>query len=307
MASNQIPSTLTRLVALAEDAADGAQATGASIPLVKNTEVAIRADLISFQAAEAEFQAARAAKAAAATTAQVADSNAKAFLAAYKKLLSFTLGNAWSAAWTPAGWVGPSLELPSTLDARLTLLATAKAFLTANPASENPAPAVNVTAARADALHAALSDARAAVNAAAATAGQKKAARDAAVETLRARLIGLVRELDQELTDDDPRWYAFGLNRPGDPSTPAVPAALTLTPGGPSILLVDWADARRAERYKVQRQTPGATPEWAEVAQVTESETTLTGLPTGVPITLRVLAANAAGDSQPGEPVTVTL
>ena len=307
MASNEIPYAFARLLALAENAADGAQTTGASVPLVKNTEALIRADLAALAAAEAEFQTRRAAMSTASTAAQAADREARAFLAAYKKQLSFTLGNTWSPAWSPAGWPGPGLVLPATIAARLAALPMAKNFLTINPDLENPAPRVNVTAARAAAVHTALSDARSAVNDAEALARERKTRRDAALQALRERLIGLVGELGQELADDDPRWHAFGLNRPGDPSPPAVPAALTLSPGGPGILLVSWADARRADRYKVQRQTPGATPEWVEVAQVTESATTLTGLPAGEPITLRVLAANAAGDSRPGEPATITL
>ena len=143
-------------------------------------------------------------------------------------------------------------------------------------------------------------------NAAIVAAGQAKAARDAALESLRQRMIGLVRELTQLIPGDDPRWYAFGLNRPDDPNLPAVATGLVATPGGPGILLLDWADARRAERYKVEAIIPPAT-DWAEIVQVPASDATLTGLTTGAVISLRVLSANPAGYAQPSEEITVAV
>lgn len=146
----------------------------------------------------------------------------------------------------------------------------------------------------------------AASNSAIVAAGQAKAARDAALETLRQRMIGLVRELTQLISGDDPRWYAFGLNRPDDPNLPAVATGLVATPAGPGILLLDWADARRAERYKVEAIIPPAI-EWAELVQVPASEATLTGLPAGVAVSLRVLSANPAGYAQPSASITATV
>jgi hypothetical protein len=306
MASNEIPTTpLATLFALAEDAADGATAHGAAISLQQNTAAAITTDLAAATTAESQFQAARSTKQAASNAAQIADSNAKAYLAAYKKVLSISLGDEWSAEWAAAGWPGPRLQMPSTIDGRLGLLPLAKAYLTANPGKENLG--LGVSAAAADAQATALSNARAAANNANATAGQKKSLRDAAAEKLRQRLIGLVRELAQLIPGDDPRWYAFGLNRPDDPSTPAIPAELVLTNGGPGLVLADWADARRAERYKVEKMVVGTDADWIEALQVTESEATLTGLPVGATVKVRILAANKAGDSQPGDPAQITV
>ncbi len=303
MASNQIPERSNRLFALAEDAADGAKTHGAVIKLQQNTATAIEADLAAATDGESEFQEARRKKASASTASQIADSNAKAFLAAYKKVLSISLGNEWSAAWAPAGWPGPTLQLPATIDARLGMLPLAKAYLIANSAKENAG--LGITAAAAQAIAAALSAARSSVNSANTAAGQKKAIRNATLASLRQRLIGLVDELDQLIEGDDPRWYAFGLNRPDDPSTPAVPAELVLTPGGPGIVLVDWADARRAERYKVEKLLVGVDADWNEAASVIDSDTTLAGLPSAKTLKVRVVAANKAGDSSPSEPAEI--
>jgi hypothetical protein len=305
MASNQIPkSPIERIFALAEDMAHGAATQGTGVGLVQNTETTTSADLSAARAAESAFQAARAAKQAKSAAQQVADSNAKAFIAATKNILAITLGNKWSAEWAAAGWNDPTLAVPTSTPARLGVLPAIKAYFTANPTKEN-APA-GVTAAQADAIHTALASAVSATNAANTASGQAKAARDGAVEKLRQRMIGLVRELTQLIPGDDPRWYAFGLNRPDDPNLPAVATGLVATPGGPGILLVDWADARRAERYKVETLIPPSA-DWTEAAQVAESEATLTGLPTGSQVKLRILSANPAGYAQPSEEITVTV
>ena len=305
MASNKIPeSPIESVFALAGDMADGAAAQGASIGLVQNTQNTITADLTAARAAESGFQAARSLKQAKSYAQQSADSNAKAFIAAAKSILSLSLGTSWSAEWAAAGWNDPTLRVPGSTPARLGLLPAIGAYLTANPGKEN-APA-GVTAAAAAAAHTALAAAVAATNAAVVAAGQAKAARDAALESLRQRMIGLVRELTQLIPGDDPRWYAFGLNRPDDPNIPAVATGLVATPGGPGILLLDWADARRAERYKVEAIIPPAT-DWADIVQVPGSDATLTGLTTGAAISLRVLSANPAGYAQPSEPITATV
>jgi len=225
--------------------ADAANTYGAAAGLLQNTGSAIRADLTAAQAAESAFQAERTNKSAKSAAQQNADSNAKSFTAATKKILSFTLGNAWSTEWAAAGWNNPTLAIPASILERLATLPAIAGVNTANVAS-----------------------------------GQAKANRDAAVEKLRQRMIGLVRELNQLLEADDARLYAFGLNRPEDPETPAIAAGLVSTTGAPGILLLDWANARRAERYKVEIKKPADT-DFIEAAQVSDSEATLTGLPTG--------------------------
>jgi len=305
MASNEIPqSPIERIIVLASGMADGANTYGAAAGLLQNTGSAIRADLTAAQAAESAFQAERTNKSAKSAAQQSADSNAKSFTAATKKILSLTLGNAWSTEWAAAGWNNPTLAIPASVPERLATLPAIAAYLTANSGKEN-APAT-VTSANATALPAALSAAIAGVNTANVASGQAKATRDAAVEKLRQRMIGLVRELNQLLEADDARLYAFGLNRPEDPETPAIAAGLVATTGAPGIPLLDWANARRAERYKVEIKNPNDT-DLTEAAQVSDSEATLTGLPTGQSVTLRVLSANQSGYARPSDELVVTV
>jgi hypothetical protein len=297
MATNRLPDQLDRLFALAEDMADGLHAHEAPVGIKQNTEAAVRADLAAATAAEAEFQAKRRAKTDAVTAQTVADSNGKAFIGAAKRVLENYLGSRWSNAWATAGFVNGSTAIPGTIAERQSCLDALKAYFTSNAGHEN-AP-LNVTAARAGALFTALSDARSAVHEAENAAGAAKAARDTAVLALRTRMSGLIGELDQLLDEDDPRWYAFGLNRPADPDRPDIPDSLVLTAGPAGTVLVDWADARRAERYRVFRQIVGADADFVHAVTVTESDATLSGLPSGSTVKVRVTAANAAGESAP--------
>jgi hypothetical protein len=78
-------------------------------------------------------------------------------------------------------------------------------------------------------LHAALTTAVSAANAA---KGDQRGFRDdraSAEEALRARLRGLVSELTQLIGEDDERWIDFGLQVPVDESLPDAPTDLVVT------------------------------------------------------------------------------
>ena len=119
---------------------------------------------------------------------------------------------------------------------------------------------------------------------------------------------GLITELATLLKPDDSRWHSFGLNAPADPSTPEAPEVPLATPGasGSGALMLDWHTARRAERYRIWLKKPGE-PDFLPVLTVHDHECAVTGLPLGVPLALRLTAANDAGESVPGPEVVVTL
>jgi hypothetical protein len=324
MASNEIPRVLDPLVILAEDAADGAHQHEAAIGLKQNKEADLRAALTDLMGDEAQPQVIpgqqnlwlqkKAAKTAASALKRSADSNVKAYLAGTVDWLKNHLGPVWTGAWEEVGLTGGSLALPTTPELRLAMLPTVKAYFTHHPAHQlvpppPPAPGQpEFSAAKSQALFTAGSDARSAAAEANAEAGQAKAARDAAQHRLYERMVGLRQELGQLLGDDDPRWYAFGFNRPDDPETPQVPEGLVVTPGaaGTHTLLVDWGDARRATGYKVYVQGPGDPLPVLKVT-VEDSDATVGGLTAGQVVTITVRARNAAGESQPSAPVTVTV
>ena len=299
MAANPIPDALPQLFALTEDAADGAHGHGAAIGLKQNTEAAIRADLATARAAQTAYGNAKTAKDTFNTNLRIADSNGRAFIKAASALFSQTLSEGWTAAWEATGFPNTSTAVPTTQDERLTLLASLKSYFTANPTSEVNTPKLILTAAKADALATALSDARSAVNDGSTDAGTKKTARDNAAAALKTRISGLIGELGQLLDANSPVWDAFGLNEPGASSTPDVPESLVVTPAFAGALHLHWADARRATRYRIWKQVVGVDANFTTIATVTDPDATLEHLPTGKTVKIQITAANDAGESGP--------
>ena len=303
MALNAIPQNYDPLVSLAEDAADGAQDYGTDIGLAQNTEAKIRADLWDLAGKsgdptkpgkQALYVAAKAAKVAGTAARRSAESNARAFCATAVGVLKNFLGTEWNSAWQAVGFTDGSLAIP---DDPLPLLGTMRAYFLANGAQEN-AP-LNVTAARCEFHVDGVSDARTNSNASNVAMGNAKAARDASQVVLYKRMSGLLAELRQQLEDDDARWYAFGFDRPADGDGPGPVLNLTLVGGavGSGMIFADWDDARRAERYRVFKQIVGVDAEPVEVSNaVTESEFTLTGLPSGQTVIVTIVPVNDAGD-----------
>lgn len=300
MASNVLPDRLNELFTLAEDMADGLAHNAADaqpIDIKQNTETVLRAALTAAQAAQNSFETARAHKKNLNTAVNLADSNAKAFIATARNVLRVELGNEWSESWLPTGFPNQSLAVPETIAERQALLQSLQTFLS-DPAVEN-AP-LNITGTRAGELFVALSSARSVLNAHLTALGQKKTTRDSAVIALRKRMSGLVDELGQLIPADDPRWYGFGLNPPAAPDTPDAPDTPVLTSSDPGTLVADWGDVPRATRYRVWRQIVGTDTEFVSSSTVLDSDTSLSGLPSGATVRVRVSAANDAGESQPG-------
>jgi hypothetical protein len=135
--------------------------------------------------------------------------------------------------------------------------------------------------------------------------GNKKNLRDAAEQTLRDRLSGLISELGQKLDDTDPLWLAFGLNEPGATNLPDSADGLVLTAGAAGTVLAHWSNASRATRYRVFKQIDGVDPVPVNIATVTDSDATLTGQPSGKMAKIYVIAANDAGQAAPSETVQI--
>ena len=276
---------------------------------MQNKETAIRNDRVALTGAETIVLAKRAAKNAAATTLRTADSNGKAFIALFIRTGKTTIGGDWNATWEQAGFTAGSLAVPRTQEERFALLDTLRNFLGTNTQYEvtnQNHPELNVTGDIANTHFNTVSDARSAANQANTLNGAALATRDAAKAALRKRLTGLRDELGQLLADDDPRWYAFGFNRPADPETPGVPDGLVVTQGvaGSGSLIVDWNDSRRATNYKVYALINGAQHP-VEFGLFTDSQAVIT-LPPGTNAQITVAAHNDHGYSAPSDLVNAT-
>jgi hypothetical protein len=198
----------------------------------------------------------------------------------------------------PAGFTA-SLAIPkSPADCQL-LLESLQQYLQAHPEHENDP--LNVTIARATELSTSLKSARSEVDRSTVDLKAAKEARDRAEQALRWRMSGLIAELEQLLDDDDPSWYAFGLNRPADRNIPAVPNDLVVTAGLPGSIHVQWAPAVRARRYRIYKKEDGDTG-YQPIATTSDPNAVVNGLKGGSTISVQVTAANKAGESLPSSP-----
>lgn len=305
MAGNPLPAKLNELFTMLEDAADAAAAHATAVGLLQNTETKLRADLLATRTADETFQTGKVTKLALTTAQTVADSNGKAYLGKSRLVLSTFLGSDWSVTWSPTGFPNQSTAVPSTLVERQSLLGSLQSYFTANPTHEN-AP-LGVTAAAAGTLFTALSDARSAVNQGITDQAQNKNLRDASETALRKRMKGLIEELTQLLDGSDPLWFAFGLVAPDGEDTPDQVSALILGSGDLGTLVAEWPDAPRAASYRVEIQIVGVDPDFHLVLTVHDSDCTLTGLPSGAQVRVRVIAVNSAGAAAPPSEVAEAL
>ena len=180
----------------------------------------------------------------------------------------------------------------------MNLCRSLKEYFTANAAQE--VAVLNVTAAIADARYTALSDGRDLLSQKDTDQGVKLKARDAAYDALRKLLRTAVTELKRFLGEDDDRWHTFGLNAPSDPVTPEPVESLTLTAGTPGVIVASWPRAPRAKRYRPFVQIVGVDPEFVSRDAVHDLEAMLEGFTTGQTVKVYIVAANDAGEAQPG-------
>lgn len=320
---NETPDNTKVLRAVAHDMADGLHNLQDIVGMKQNREADVRADLMKLEGdpsapaasnankgSELVYNTCKAATAAAYEALDTVESGTvKKFLGAYRKMLVDVLGAEWSAAWTPAGFAGPGNALPENTAGKLSLLSTARAFLTANPALEIdlPAPHTKVTAAEALARHTELSNARELINTSKGEQETCKNVRDADVKTLRKRVSGTISELGQVLGPADGRWEDFGLNIPAHPSVPLPVASVTLSPAGSGRALAEWPHARRGVNYRVLIKVTGVDADFREADKTKDLELVLKDLPSGVLVEVKIVASNAAGDATPSPVASITL
>ena len=321
MASNEIPKSYDPLIELMEDAADGAVTHAPAIGLKQNTPTAVRADLLALTGRpagpggdppaapglKAAWNDAKSNKTAKTAALRTAESNGRALAMTCINTLRPVLGNSWNSQWNAAGFTGSSLAVPAD---PMTLLQQLRAYYVTNPARE--VPNVNGIACTAVACHdtaEAISAAQSESNQSNTDAGTAQKNFENGVAAARRRLTGLREELSQLLDPDDERWYAFGFDKPSDPTTPEVPENVTATAGSPGSrqLFINWDDARRATGYRliVKSGTNGEAPLVSTLTQ--ESEQTLNGLPAGATVRITVSARNDAGESQPSPVITAVV
>lgn len=318
MSGNTIPLSYEPLVQWLTDAVDGASIHGAAVGLKQNNEAALRAvlnDLVGDPGGpdgqpppsiglKARYNVAKANKSAMTAALRTAQSNGRALAMACVGTLKPRLGNQWNPAWKEAGFTGGSLQVPTN---PVFVLQSLQAYYTLHPNFEIPlvTEAVSCTAAACAESMKAIAAAQSASNQSNVEAGLARNQYDQAMKAARLRLSGLREELARLIAEDDHHWYAFGFDRPSHVGSPDTPINLIATPGAPGMLYVDWDDARRADSYRLR----AAEPDGKLITEATpqDSEATLTGLPSGLSVTLTVTARNATGESPASEALVIVV
>ncbi len=211
----------------------------------------------------------------------------------------------WNINWASAGWTTRSVAIPQSVDGLLELLPKISKHLEKNPRRENAEPEVKVTAVEATRLLKKLEAANKALSKSEVAQRIKRDAREAADADLGEKMATLRKELDAALKPRDPRWLEFIGDIPGDPQRPEVVTDLTVTPGQPGELNVEFNGGLRGERFQVEMLVVGQDKEFRRVVTVRDENATLKGLPPGSQVQVRVTGANKVGEGPACAPVTV--
>jgi hypothetical protein len=303
--TNKVPSSLNAVITLGTNALAGAISIGPAVNLKQNTAAEISPDLFDLignpatplvPGKQALYAAQKVAVKDAVAAKNAAIKAGREFCRLAINLLRPILGNEWNTAWEAAGFHLPSLALPSQPVALLNAL---RSYFNAHPVHENAG--AGITAVGAETAATAVTAAVLTVAAAKSARVDRKADRDESLTKLRKRLSGLRGELDQILEDDDGRWYEFGFRRPVDGKQPLPVDGLVLTPGGAGIVLVSWAASSYATNYRVTWKPTGSSGDPTDAGLFTDTQCILTGLPSGMPITVAVSARNDSGETVPTE------
>jgi hypothetical protein len=305
MSSNPTPDNNDILRALADRMADGCHTHEVAIGIKQNTEAVIRAAIGGLTGAELQLGMKKQLVDDAYTALQAADAAGEVTLTNCKLRLAQKLGQRWSAAWEPTGFPNQSTAVPGTMDLRFTLLGDLKEYFTAVPANESAE--MGATAALCLAAWTALSNARQAVADAEAAQTTAFNARRTAVDALRKRVRGLINELDTLIEDDDPRWEAFGLNIPANPSAPEPVASVTAAPLGNGRIEVSWPYSTRAIRFRVETMITGVDTEWQNKGSYKDLEAILKNFTAGQTVKVRIIAGNDGGDAAPSPEAQVVV
>lgn len=300
-----IPSAFGDTLSLAGKSAGGLHLVGATVPVNHTTEELVRAIMASAIKANDEYQAAKAARLAAGKAQATSDDKCRALILTARDVLKPVLGARYSQAWNQAGFVTPSLAVPTTIAKRAARVALLQTYFDAHPDQE--VPNLGVTEANAMALHDELMTNIDAFAAAKTTQRQKRTAYLAAFAALRAELQKLYRELKAVLAKDDPRWLEFGFGVPADLSVPNAPEGLALTLDAAGHVVASWGHTVNADRFRIYKRVIGTDTDYVLVDTTTAMTFDLGVFASGAHVEVQVIAVNASGESVPSDTKSVVV
>jgi len=324
-AMNETLDSLKPLLAQAKGLRAGAAALQAVIGLHHHTETTLNAAILKLEGDPAAAAGSNANKGsqlvfklcedatgdALASLGALSNGAVKTLLMAYRDSLVSVHGRKNNAGWQSAGFA-KNTAVPIKHTERQTLLAAMRSYLAAKPEHESSqlqpsGPPLAVTAAAALALGVTFQAAFDLVSTRGSDQETCKNLRDADFDALSHEVSGTIAELRGLLAADDPRWESFGLNIPANPRSPEPVPGLTLTPDGNGRLILSWLAAVRASYYRIFIKVAGVDTDFRFLARDKDLDHTIKDLPPGSSVSVYVVAANGAGESEPSATVTAVV
>ena len=310
MAANPTPTNDTVLLAVSEKLANGCRALEAEVGIKQNTEAKIREAIQTAVAARSAVTEARSLLSKKRTALRKADKDGKKVIQHSRLRLTQIFGTKFSADWEAAGFPDQSSAVPESHGKRLALLGSLGKYFRQHPAKESAD--MSATAVICQSTHDTLAEARAAMTQAKSTLRTAVLDKGKAVKALRRRMRGLIAELRVLLSDNDPRWHKFGLKLPVRIARPEAVKQVNCTTQGKGKIVVEWAQAPRAARYRIQvRKADVEGAEFADMQTVHDPSLlpniTLSGFTPGETIELQIITANDAADARPSPIVRLTV
>jgi hypothetical protein len=304
MAQNTISKIRAQISGLGEKMRAGLTLLGVTLGITQITAASFGALLAAFNAALAVYNSARSSEQVAYDLFHSKEDDIMAWLKVVRGILTGDFGDRWNTMWAQAGFVQPSTAIPRRLQDRIALVQQLAVFFTDNPTYE--VPEKDVTAAKATELYDAVQGAQSPLqtaNVALKTAeGVLRTAQGALVKNMQS----LIKILSATLSRTDPRWQAFGLNIPGDNTTPDAPTGLRATVMGSDILL-ECDPTPLATRYRFRRKIIGIDNDYTLVASSATPMAMLHDVVGGFTMEFIVQAINGGSQSRPGDPIVVTI
>ena len=263
--------------------------------LKQNTAAALAADRAAMLTARTELDVARQELDRRRVVLRDERAAVRDFVIAARDRLKRKLGNHHSGFWDETGFVG-SLEMPRSIGGLKILVERLSGYYRDHPELESVEQDLNSV--RAANLFKSLCAAENAVASQVSAVGTLQKRRDEKFLQLKRRLRGLVKELEDLIGPNDPRWLSFGLNLPGAHQTPDVPEEVTVELVQPDAAAVKWKRAPRAEYYHVFMKVEGVDEDFVRIGSPIDPSFIIRSLPANATVHIAISALNDGGESR---------
>jgi hypothetical protein len=218
MGQNTLPSGISDLLLLADRIAHGLETHGPWLEMTQIPADELRRIHDQVRKADTAWSAARSAKASAESRMTAADEALTAWLTKARLVVMLARGAKWSEHWIETGFTHRGMNIPKRIEPRIALARRLVVFLALHP--DFGVPFADVTAARGRCIYERMIHTSDHLEVTTADCIMCKRQHAAAERALRRTMRQVILILGSTIAPADPRWLAFGLNRPAPNSPP---------------------------------------------------------------------------------------